>query len=300
MLGMMDRFLPSFAAKGIHVDTPDVVQILSEAELIELIPSYDGWIIGDDPATAAVFEQGKRGRLKAAVKWGIGIDNVDLEALDRLGIAFANTPNMFGDEVGDIAMGYVIGLARDTFFVDREIRSGAWPKPPGISLAGRTAGVIGYGDIGQAIGRRLLASKMKVVVFDPACSRLDPDHDVQLAQWPNHIEKCDFLIFACSLTPENRHMLNHATLEQCKQGVRIVNVARGPLIDEAALIEALHSGIVDSAALDVMEVEPLPPDSPLRDLPRCIFGSHNSSNTVDAVSRTSQKAMELLFGFLKA
>ena len=298
MLGMMQEFFPLFEDKGIVVDTPQVVQTLSESELIRLLPGYDGWIIGDDPATASVLEHGRAGRLRAAVKWGIGTDNIDQEAMARLGIAFTNTPNMFGREVADIALGYTVALARDTFLIDREIRHGGWPKPAGISLAGRTVGLVGYGDIGRNIARRLAASEMNIIVYDPACTKVEAGPKVRLATWPQGVEQCDFLIFACSLTPANRHMLNRATLQQCRQGVRIVNVARGPLINESDLIEALQSGKVCSVALDVMESEPLPESSPLRTFPRCIFGSHNSSNTIDAVRRTSLRAIELLFGFL--
>ena len=118
----------------IDITTPDVVQTLTVDELIDIVPQHDGWIIGDDPATFEVFEAGKAGQLKVAVKWGIGVDNVDFAACDRLGIPITNTPGMFGAEVADLAMCYILGLARDAFFIDREVRSGNWPKPAGISL----------------------------------------------------------------------------------------------------------------------------------------------------------------------
>ena len=111
--------------------------------------------------------------------------------------------------------------------------------------------------------------------------------------------EADFLAFTCALTPANRHMLNAETLAKAKDGLRLVNVARGPLIDEPELIAALQSGKVYSAALDVFEVEPLHATSPLRSLDRCIFGSHNGSNTIDAVERASLRAIELMAGFLK-
>ena len=131
--------------------------------MIEILPDHDGWIIGDDPATARVFEAGIRGRFKAAVKWGVGVDNVDFGACERLGIPITNTPGMFGDEVADLALCYVIGLARDAFYIDRSIRGGSWPKPTGISLKGRVAGVLGVGDIGQGLAQRLQAVGMEVI-----------------------------------------------------------------------------------------------------------------------------------------
>lgn len=297
MLGMMAEFTPLFAARGIELDCPTVVQTLSENELKIRVPTVDGWIIGDDPATEAVLAAGKFGRLRAAVKWGVGVDNVDFVAAQKLGIPVTNTPQMFGNEVADIAMGYVTGLSRETFRIDREVRQGGWPKPRGISLKGRTVGLIGYGDIGQQTAVRLRAAGLHVVGYDPAVTDAELD-GIRFALWPDRIGDCDFLVFTCSLNRGNFHMLNAAVLAQARPGVRIVNVARGPLIDESALIDALRSGHVHSAALDVMEQEPLPVDSPLRGFETCIFGSHNASNTADAVRATTLVAIERLFEFL--
>lgn len=298
MLGMIDEFLPLARAQGIDMVPAKVTQTLSEDELIATLPAYDGWIIGDDPATRRVFEAAKAGRLKAAVKWGIGVDNVDFAACKDLGIPIINTPQMFGGEVADVALAYVIGLARELFAVDRGVRAGGWPKPAGISLAGKTAGLVGFGDIGRALARRLLACDMRVVAYDPGVPS-DGGGPVERAVWPNRVSDADFLVFTCSLNERNRHMLDAAVLANVKQGVRVVNVARGPLIDESALIAALRSERVAAAALDVFEFEPLPVDSPLRGFPQCIFGSHNGSNTRDAVRRASHEAMARLFGFLR-
>jgi D-3-phosphoglycerate dehydrogenase / 2-oxoglutarate reductase len=297
MLGMMDFFHPLIRDRNGEAYCPDVIQTLSIMELVELVPKFDGWIIGDDPATAEVFEAGRAGNLRAAVKWGIGVDNVDFSACERLGIPIANTPDMFGAEVADVALGYVIGLSRDTYLIDRGVRNGNWPKPRGISLKGRRAGVIGYGDIGRHTVERLQAIGMDVVTWDPAFMG-DTTVPVPVLCWPDGIEHCDVLVFTCALTPSSYRMLNGDTLTRTKRGVRVVNVARGPLIDEAALVEALGSGQVNSAALDVMEEEPLPADSSLRAFERCIFGSHNGSNTVEAVVATSRLAIDKLFTFL--
>lgn len=298
MIGEKDQFLPLLKSKGIECVIPDFTQVMSVEELIKTVPEFDGWIIGDDPATREVFEAGKQGRLKAAVKWGIGVDNVDLAACKDLDIPIINTPNMFGGEVADVGVGYVIALARETFMIDRGVRQGTWPKPCGISLAGKTIGLIGHGDIGRNTAKRLLAFDMKINAYDPAFSSDDDYGAVRFKSWPQDVGDCDFLIFTCALFPSNHHMLNAEVLASCKDNVRIVNVARGPLIDEEALIEALKSGKVYSAALDVFEVEPLPEQSPLRDMPRCIFGSHNGSNSVDAVHRTNTKAIAHLCEFL--
>jgi D-3-phosphoglycerate dehydrogenase len=299
MLRAMDRFRPLFARSGLEVTTPEVVQVLTEDELVVLVPQFDGWIIGDDPATARVFAAGKAGRLKAAVKWGVGVDNVDLEACRRLGLPISHTPGMFGREVADVAMGYVIALARETFAIDRGVKEGRWPKHPGMSLAGKTVALVGLGDIGSNTAKRLLASELKVIAYDPLSPPVAGLDAVERAVWPERLGEAAFLVLTCALTTENRHLINAQTLVRCQRGVRLVNVSRGPLIDEAALIAALESGVVHSAALEVFEVEPLPGTSRLRAFgDRCIFGAHNSSNTVEAVERTSLKAVELLAGLL--
>jgi D-3-phosphoglycerate dehydrogenase len=300
MLGMIDDFRPTFHKHGVEVTAPKVVQTLSVAELEEIVPQHDGWIIGDDPATREVFAAGKAGRLRAAVKWGIGVDNVDFAACAELGIPIVNTPNMFGGEVADIAVGYVIALARETFVIDRGVRQGEWPKPRGISLAGKTVALIGYGDIGKSAAKRLLAADMRVLAYDPLAANTPELAVVERADWPKRLEEADFIVVTCALTPSSRHMLNEETLAGSKDGVRIVNVGRGPIIDQTTLEVALQTGKVHSAALDVFEIEPLPMDSYLRTHPRCVFGSHNASNTADAVTRTSEIAIDKLMAFLKS
>ncbi len=299
MLGLIDEFIPLAREKGFELVPAKVTQTLSQDELVDLLPQYDGWIIGDDPATRRVFQAGKKGRLKAAVKWGIGVDNVDFAACKDLGIPVINTPHMFGGEVADVAMGYVVGLARQLFTIDRGVRAGGWPKPAGISLAGKRVGLVGFGDIGRAVARRLSASDMKIVAYDPGNQGDGGIAGLERAAWPERVGEADFLIFTCSLNEKNLHMLNAKVLAQAKRGVYVVNVARGPLIDEQALVAALQSGQVQAAALDVFEVEPLPSESPLRGMPQCVFGSHNGSNTRDAVRRASDEAMARLFGFLR-
>lgn len=298
MLGQIDRFHAPAGEQGLKLHPAQVTQILSEDELKALLPDYDGWIIGDDPATRAVFEAGQAGRLRAAVKWGIGVDNVDFAACKDLGIPITNTPNMFGTEVADVGTAYVIALARELFVIDRGVRAGGWPKPAGISLLGRRAGVVGLGDIGRNLCTRLQALGMRVLAYDPGVTGDAGIAGLDRAAWPEGIEDLDFLVFTCALNARNFHMLDAGVLARAKPGIRIVNVARGPLIDETALAAALADGRVHSAALDVFEVEPLPAESPLRGFERCVFGTHNGSNSVDAVIRASHTALGHMAGFL--
>ncbi|MEH6789267.1 NAD(P)-dependent oxidoreductase [Parasphingorhabdus sp.] len=299
MLGLIEEFANDFEAKGLDFVTAPVVQVMTEAELIDMLPAHDGWIIGDDPATAAVLEAGAAGKLRAIVKWGVGVDNVDFDAAGRLGLRSTNTPGVFGPEVADLAMNYVSGLARFSFFIDREIRQKCnWPKPAGISLANKNVGLVGFGDIGRNTAKRLLAADMRVVVYDPFFNAVK-GMEVTRARWPEGLSELDFLVFTAPLNDQTRHMLHRGLLDQVKPGVRIVNVGRGPVIEEQALTDGLKNGVIHSVGLDVFEEEPLSADSPLRAYPYNIFGSHNGSNTVDAVRRVSRMAIDIIGGYLE-
>jgi D-3-phosphoglycerate dehydrogenase len=300
MLGMLEAFRPRFDAAGVALEAPAVTQALGETALCGLVPGCEGWILGDDPASRAVLEAGRAGRLRAVVKWGVGVDNVDFEAARELGIPVANTPGAFGAEVADVALGYLIGLARELFAIDRGVRAGAWPKPRGVSLAGAAVALVGFGDVGRALARRLLALGCRVTAYDPAFRPAPGLEAVSPARWPEGLGEADFLCLTCALTESSRGLLGAAALARVRRGVRVVNVARGGLVDEAALARALADGTVHSAALDVFEREPLPADSPLRaHAERLVLGSHNASNTGDAVRRASERAIDLLFGFLE-
>ena len=298
MLGAIATFEPMLVDRGFEVVAPKIVQTMSEDELVAIIPEFDAWIAGDCPVSRRVMEAGSTGRLRAIVKWGVGVDNVDFAAARELKLPVTNTPGVFGNEVADVALGYVIALARDTHVIDRGVRAGAWPKPAGLSLKECHAALVGYGNIGRAVAHRLLACGMSVVVYDPAAA--DLESGCELAAWPDRLETADFLVLACALTASSRHLVDADALRRCKPGVRVVNVSRGALVSETALVAALDSGHVYSAALDVFEVEPLPVASPLRSHDRCIFGSHNGSNTVHGVMRASRRAIDLLQDLLRS
>ena len=208
MLGMFDAFVASALEFGFELVPAQVTQTLSEAELSNCC-RFDGWIIGDDPASQKVFEAGHSGSLKAAVKWGIGVDNVDFKACEALGIPIINTPGMFGGEVADVAVGYVIALARHTVEIDRGVRSGTWPKPRGLSLSGRTVAVVGYGDIGRNTARRLLAADMSVIAYDPFVEANSLGEGVSLATWPERIQEADFIVVNCAY-------ILQSSLTQCR------------------------------------------------------------------------------------
>lgn len=301
MIMTLDHCQERFAAEQLDVVVPKIQQQLSEAELCEIIADFEGVIAGDDPFTATVLEIGRKGRLRALAKWGIGIDAIDLEAARQLGIFTSNTPNVFGEEVGDIALGYTILLARQLHRIDAAVRQGTWLKIQGTSLRGKVAGIIGTGSIGKAIARRFHLVGMELLGYDihPIDPTFCQETNLQPVELELLLQRADCIVLACNLTPENYHLLDEAAFSQMQPGVWIVNVARGALIKEMALISALKEGKVAAAALDVFETEPVSLNNPLLQLDQVILGSHNSSNTLEAVLRVNQLAIDNLVRDLK-
>lgn len=294
LINTIEHFRPAFAELGIEIEIPKFVQQLSEGELLGMIERFDGVIAGDDPFTAKVLQKGKN--LKVIAKWGIGVDAIDLDAAKQLGIPVYNTPGAFSDEVADMAIGYIIMLARQLHQIDRAVRNGGWLKPLGMSLHGKVLGIIGVGNIGKAVGRRADVMGMRLLGYDlyPISTEYLDEVGMEQIALPSLFRQADFIVLCCNLNQSNFHLLNEQAFAQMKKGVHIVNVARGPLIDERALICALHAEKVAGAALDVFETEPLPWDSPLRNFENCIFGSHNSSNTFEAVMRVNELSIQNL------
>jgi D-3-phosphoglycerate dehydrogenase len=299
MQNCIDEFLPRLEEHQLELVLPEIVQQPHEEDLIEIIGDFDGMIAGDDPLSARVLGHAKRMRIIS--KWGVGIDGIDLDAARTLGIPVVNTPGVFGGEVADIALGYLIMLARQLHRIDASVKAGGWFKHEGRSLAGKVLGIAGFGSIGQAVAQRGLGFGMHVVAHDvaDAASDVAADMGVEMLGRDELFQQSDFLVLCSPLTPETRHMVNERTLGLMQRGSYLVNVGRGPLVDEIALVQALESGQVVAAALDVFEEEPLPASSGLRRFDQCVFGSHNASNTREGVLRTSARAVENLLTGLR-
>ncbi|MCL4714520.1 MAG: D-glycerate dehydrogenase [Hyphomonadaceae bacterium] len=292
-------FKPQYDALGVEARVPGFEgQQLDTAAMRALIADVDAVIAGDDAIDASVIEAGKAGRLKAIIKWGVGTDSIDKAAAARLGVPVFNTPGVFADEVADLAMALLLGVVRRTHLMNSAIRAGAWTRLEGRTLAGKTAGVIGLGSIGQGIARRVQAFGMRAIGYDVRALAAGEAPGVRQAPLDAVLRESDAVLLACNLTAENRHMLNEAALAAMKPGVVIVNVSRGPLIDEAALAAALASGAVAGAGLDVFEAEPLPADSPLRAFDQCVFTAHAGSSTEEAIARINQMTSDILFHVL--
>ena len=240
---------------------------------------------GDDQISRTVLEKALP-RLKVIAKWGTGIDSIDSASAKELGVPVLNAPGAFADAVAEVAIGLILMVTRHLGRIDREIRTGGWPKPQGLELKNSTLGMIGYGAIGRRIGELGAAFGMNVRFSDPFVDGSESVAEVARA--------ADVLCLACALTPENHHLVNADLLKSMKPGAIVANVARGPLVDTQALVEALQSGHLGGAALDVFEDEPLPADHPLLGFDNVVVSSHNANNGRGAVEAVHARTLSNL------
>lgn len=290
-----------FASASIEASLADVPgQHLAGEPLVAAVDGCIGVIAGDDQFTRDVLDSSPA--LRVIAKWGVGIDGIDLEAASERGIVVRNTPGMFNDEVADLAMAYLVDVHRHLTAIDREVRGGQWHQPPGRSLRGRTLGIVGLGGIGRALAIRAAASGMRRIGMDPAEGSRDAARElgVEMVDLDRLLAESDAICLTAPLNPKTRHLMDAEAFSKVRRGVRIVNVGRGALVDTEALIEALTAGAVAAAALDVLEIEPIPHDHPILRFPQVTVGAHNASNTVEASLRTHRAALQQLVGALRS
>lgn len=286
MIPFLDRFRPVLADYGIDLIVPDVQERMEEEDILKYAGQFDGTICGDDRYTARVIEACLP-RLKVISKWGTGVDSIDAEACSRFGVKLGRTPNAFTTPVSDTVLGYMLAFARRQPWMDREMKSGKWEKIPGKTLSELTLGVIGVGNIGKAVTRRAKAFGMKVLGTDI----IDIDHvfvsetGIEMTNLDFLLSNSDFVSVNCDLNPTSHHLINADTLAKMKPTAILINTARGPIVDEKALVAALASGQIGGAALDVFEFEPLPLDSPLLKMDNVMLAPHNSNSSPTAWER---------------
>lgn len=286
MIPFLDRFKPVFAKYGLELIVPDVEERMEEDDLLKYAGQFDGAISGDDRYTARVLEACSP-RLKVISKWGTGVDSIDAQACSRSNIILARTPNAFTTPVADTVLGYMLAFARRGPWMDAAMKRGEWEKISGKALNECTLGIIGIGNIGKAVTRRARAFGMKVYGTDI----VDIDHvfiseyGIEMTNIENLLSNSDFVSVNCDLNPTSHHLINSKILVQMKTNAVLINTARGPIVDERALVAALQSGQIAGAALDVFEVEPLPKDSPLLKMDNVMLAPHNSNSSPTAWER---------------
>ncbi|NDJ52429.1 MAG: phosphoglycerate dehydrogenase [Chloroflexi bacterium] len=297
---VIDRFRPQFEQHGIELVIPPVDERLEEDELLQWVDEIDGVIAGDDRFTEQVLEQATP-RLKAISKWGTGIDSIDRVACERLGVAVFNTPNAFTDPVADTVLGYMLAFARTIPWVDRNMKAGKWQKAGrGSTLRENSLGIIGVGNIGQAVAQRAAAFGMTLYGNDPKMPSEEflSQTGTQMVDKETLLRFCDFISLNCDLNPTSHHLISTAEFAQMKPNAVIINTARGPVIDEAALIDALKQQSIAGAALDVFEHEPLPIDSPLRQMDTVLLSPHDSNRSPQCWEHVHQNTVQQLIDHL--
>lgn len=286
MIPYLDRFQPVFERYNLKTIVAPVSERLEEVQLLEYAGQFDGTLCGDDRYTARVLEACAP-RLKVISKWGTGIDSIDQAAAARLGIQIGRTPNAFTLPVADTVLGYILAFARRQPWMDRAMKTGTWSKLPGRSLSECTLGVVGVGNCGKAVLRRARVFGMKLLGNDivPIAPDFLLENGVEMAALDDLLGRADFVSLNCDLNPTSYHLINARTLAQMQPGAVLINTARGPVVDEPALAEALQSSAIGGAALDVYEIEPLPMDSPLRSLDNVLLAPHNANSSPAAWER---------------
>lgn len=295
MIPELDRFRPVLARYGLEAIVAPVIERLSEEELLAYAGQFDGAICGDDAFTRRVLEACTP-RLNVISKWGTGIDSIDRDAARDLGVEICNTPNAFTLPVADSVLGYMLAFARRLPWMDTAIKAGRWEKQLSRSLSECTLGVVGVGNIGKAVLRRAKAFGMKLLGNDIV--EIPPDFlaefGVEMTSLADLLARADFVSLNCDLNPSSLGLMNRETLAQMKPSGVLINTARGPIVREAALVEALQNGALAGAALDVYEREPLPPDSPLRAMDNVLLAAHNANASPAAWERVHWNTLKNL------
>lgn len=280
MLPFMERFTPVLEAFDLNVVIPEVNERLEAEDILKYAGSFEGTICGDDRYTAEVIKACAP-QLKVLSKWGTGIDSFDQSAAAQYGVKIYRTPNAFTVPVAESVMGSMLSFARNLPWMDKAMKAGEWKKIPGHTLSESTLGVIGVGNIGKAVIRRARPFGIKILGND--IIEIAPDfileQGVEMTSLQDLLQRADYISLNVSLTPSAYHLINAETLKFVKPTAVLINTCRGPVVHEQALIAALQEGRLRGAALDVFEEEPLPEDSPLKQMDNVVLSPHNTNSS---------------------
>ena len=299
-VAMIDHYRLCLEDAGCDVLVAQTIQRLSEKELLPLVDDLDGMICGDDQITRRVLDAAPR--LRVISKWGTGIDSIDLEYAKRRGVAVCNTPGAFSEPVADTVLGYILLFARKLDRMALDMQGYLWQRLPLHALDERTLGIVGLGNCGLAVARRAKAFGMKVVshTVDPVSRELLEELNIQLTSLETLLAESDYVTLHADLRASNRHMIDSKRLRLMKPEAVLINTARGPLVDEVALVIALREKWIAGAALDVFESEPLPAESLLRHIPNVYLAPHNANSSPSAAERAHGNSIRNLLQILGA
>ena len=269
----------------------------SQEEVIRELPNADAGIIDIEPYGEPIFTQVKDSA-KLLVRFGVGFDKVDLKAASRNGIAVARTTGANTTGVAEMALTLILACKRRINTYQARTKSGQWLKDIGHEIIGGTVGIIGYGSIGRRLARLLSGFDCRILAYDPFPKKEVMDADgVELVTLEELFRRADAISIHVPYTKETHHMVNRETLGMMKPTAVIVNTARGNIIDEDALYEALKDGQIAGAGVDVFAQEPLPADSPLLTLENAVLTPHVSSQTVESLWNIYKMAIDISADF---
>ena len=271
---------------------------LTSPELVKLIPGIDGYIAGLDSVDREVIQAADQ--LRVIARYGVGVDSIDLEAARERGIVVCNTPGANAGSVAELTIALMLSLARNLPAAVQATKAGEWPRLSGFTLAGKTIGLIGFGAVGQQVARRLSRFNCTIMTYDPVVNQAPEDLlGVQFLPKEEVVQRADFLSLHCALTPETKEMVDARFLAQMKPGSFLINTARGELVDEGALLDALRSGKLRGVALDVFTHQPPGKDHPLLALPQVIASPHMGAHTDDATNAMGWMALRECLAVLR-
>jgi D-3-phosphoglycerate dehydrogenase len=295
----IDRFRGIFNDESIQLHVPKVSERLSETELLPIVGDVHGIICGDDRITRKVLLAAKK--LRVISKWGTGIDSIDREAAHELGIRVCNTPNAFTIPVADSVMAAILCFARRVVWMDRAMKAGNWLKIPGVSLSECTLGIIGVGNIGKAVARRAAPFGMSILGNDPKPMPAEflTETGIRMLSKDELLAKSDFVSVNCDLNASTIHLMSDKQFSLMRPAAVVINTARGPVVDEPALVRALKAKRIAGAALDVFETEPLPSDSALLKMENVLLSPHNSNSSPAAWEHVHENSIRNLLAGLK-
>ena len=297
---VIDEYRQVFDAHQAEIVLPEVYERLTELQLLDLIGDIDGVVAGDDQFTRKVLEKAAP-RLKVISKWGTGVDSFDHDACREMGVAIRNTPDAFIDPVADSVMGYLLCFARRLPWMDAQMKNGLWDKIPGKALNETTLGIIGVGRIGKAVARRARSFGVRLLGFDlvEMPTEFIAETGMDMADKEILLQSSDFISLNCDLNPTSYHLIGAAEFAMMRSSAVVINLARGPIVDELALVSALQNQALAGAALDVFEDEPLPQGSPLRAMGNVMLAPHNSNSSPRAWQRVHESTLQNLFDTLE-
>jgi D-3-phosphoglycerate dehydrogenase / 2-oxoglutarate reductase len=271
---------------------------LEAAELIGLVGEADGFIAGIDHVDASVISAAQS--LRVISCYGVGYDRIDVAEATRQGIIVTNAAGANAVSVAELAVALILSLARQVPYANDLVHQGQWPYVDGMGIRGKTVGIVGFGAIGREVAKRLSGFDCRIIAYDPyiPCD-ISAQFAIPLTSLDQVLAESDFITLHAPVTADTKGMINRDALRKVKKGTMLVNTARGELIDEDALLDALKSGQLKGAGLDVLQKEPIRADSPLLSLPQVIITPHSGSSTDDALNRMGWAALNNCLAVLR-